>query len=121
MDQGKRMRPRLALLACRAVCGHDEPARHLAAAIELLHNFTLVHDDIQDQRMFAGHTGPPSGHSWGTAQAINTGDALYAASRRALLGMTSAQVAAARVLRIADAFDRVAMEIVAGQGHRSGI
>ncbi len=114
IDQGKRMRPRLALLACRAVCGLDEPAWHLAAAIELLHNFTLVHDDIQDQSDVRRHRATVWS-LWGTAQAINTGVALYAASRRALLGMTSAQVAATRVLRIADAFDRVAMEIVAGQ------
>jgi geranylgeranyl diphosphate synthase type I len=114
IDQGKRIRPRLALLTCRAVAGDDQAARHLAAAIELLHNFTLVHDDIQDESHYRRHR-QTVWSLWGAAQAINTGDAMYAASRRTLLGMASAGVAAAKVLAISDEFDRVAMEIVAGQ------
>jgi len=114
LDRGKRIRPRLATLTCRAVAGDDERSRDLAAGIELLHNFTLVHDDIQDQSHLRRHR-PTVWSLWGTAQAINTGDAMYAASRRALLGMRNAGVSPERTLKIADDFDRVAIEIVAGQ------
>src|SRR5689334_11355021 len=47
-ERGKRLRPLLALIACQAVCGEIEPARPAAAAVELIHNFSLLHDDIQD-------------------------------------------------------------------------
>src|SRR5687768_16142505 len=45
---GKRIRPALALLACESLGGRADDARGAAAAIELVHNFSLVHDDIQD-------------------------------------------------------------------------
>ncbi len=114
IDRGKRIRPRLATLTCRAVCGTDAPGRDLAAGIELLHNFTLVHDDIQDESHLRRHR-PTVWSLWGPAQAINTGDAMYASSRLALLGMRDAGVPLERTVEIADAFDRVAIEIVAGQ------
>lgn len=114
IDRGKRIRPRLATLTCRSVCGSDAPSLDLAAGIELLHNFTLVHDDIQDESHLRRHR-PTVWSIWGSAQAINTGDAMYAASRRALLGMSGASVPLERTLAIADAFDMVAIEIVAGQ------
>ncbi|MGD9712053.1 MAG: polyprenyl synthetase family protein [Thermomicrobiales bacterium] len=114
IDQGKRIRPRLATLACRAVSGNDQRGWHLAAAIELLHNFTLVHDDIQDQSVMRRHR-ETVWSIWGSAQAINIGDAIYAASRRILLRMQSTGVSADRILAIADQFDAAALEIVAGQ------
>lgn len=114
IDRGKRVRPRLATLTCRAVSGSDLPARQLAASIELLHNFTLVHDDIQDQSQFRRHRRTVWG-IWGAAQAINTGDAMYAASRRTLLDTTPGEFPVERLLQIAAEFDRVAIEIVAGQ------
>ncbi|MBL8046538.1 MAG: polyprenyl synthetase family protein, partial [Anaerolineales bacterium] len=45
---GKRIRPLLCVLACQAAGGEWETALPMAAAIELLHNFSLLHDDIQD-------------------------------------------------------------------------
>ena len=45
---GKRIRPMLLILCCEAVGGKPEHALNAAAAIEILHNFTLVHDDIMD-------------------------------------------------------------------------
>ena len=46
--KGKRIRPFLTLLASEAVCGDSRNAMHAALAIEILHNFTLMHDDIMD-------------------------------------------------------------------------
>ncbi|MEZ4495588.1 MAG: polyprenyl synthetase family protein [Thermomicrobiales bacterium] len=75
--RGKRFRPgTVAMLACAAVGGDPEVAAPLAAAIELLHNFTLIHDDIQDQSPTRRHR-PTVWSEWGIAQAINAGDATF--------------------------------------------
>lgn len=114
VDQGKRMRPELALLCCQAAGGRAEQAAPLAAAIELLHNFTLVHDDIQDRSPTRRHR-PTVWTLWGESQAINAGDALFAAAHLALYELRGRGVEAERVLEIAAAFDRMTIEIVAGQ------
>jgi geranylgeranyl diphosphate synthase type I len=82
--QGKRLRPAVALLAAQAVGGSVESAAPLAAAIELLHNFTLIHDDVQDRSPNRRHRATVW-RVWGDAQAINAGDALFAASHLTLL------------------------------------
>ncbi len=72
---GKRLRARLALTATAALGGNREDAVGWAAAVELLHNATLIHDDIQDgDRMRRGQ--PTTWVRHGTAQAINAGDLL---------------------------------------------
>jgi geranylgeranyl diphosphate synthase type I len=114
VDQGKRMRPEIALLCCQAAGGALESAAPLAAAIELLHNFTLVHDDIQDRAPKRRHRDTVWAN-WGESQAINAGDALFAAAHLALFESRRAGVAAECVLTVAEAFNRMAIEIVAGQ------
>jgi geranylgeranyl diphosphate synthase type I len=76
-DAGKRIRPFICLHACSAVGGDSEPALDIAAAIEILHNFTLVHDDIQDKSETRRHR-PTVWSLWGESQAINAGDAMFA-------------------------------------------
>jgi len=74
--QGKRIRPLLVLLSARAVDGKWEQALPAAAAVELIHNFSLIHDDIQDQStMRRGR--PTVWVKWGIAQAINAGDTMF--------------------------------------------
>jgi geranylgeranyl diphosphate synthase, type I len=81
---GKALRPVLCLLTCEALCGSADPALPAAAAIEILHNFSLVHDDIQDgDRTRRGR--PTAWTVWGIPQAINAGDGLWAVSTRTLL------------------------------------
>jgi geranylgeranyl diphosphate synthase type I len=80
---GKRIRPILAILTCEAFGGGTDDARGPAVALELVHNFSLVHDDIQDvsdQR----HNRDTVWKLWGSAQGINVGDALYALAQVAL-------------------------------------
>ncbi|MDD5172284.1 MAG: polyprenyl synthetase family protein [Candidatus ainarchaeum sp.] len=73
---GKRIRPALCLLSCGAVGGKYEDALKPAAIIELFHNFTLIHDDIEDDSRF--RRGEPTLHvSYGIPIALNSGDALY--------------------------------------------
>jgi geranylgeranyl diphosphate synthase, type I len=90
---GKRLRPALALLVCQAVSGSIEPARPAAVAIELIHNFSLVHDDIQDRGELRRHR-PAVWTLWGAEQGINAGDALFALAQVALLREPSAPAAA---------------------------
>jgi geranylgeranyl diphosphate synthase type I len=72
---GKRIRPALAFLASECVGGKREDALGAAAAVELLHNMTLVHDDIEDQSEL--RRGKPCIHKiYGIPTAINAGDAM---------------------------------------------
>ena len=73
---GKRFRPILSLISC-GICGSDpEKAMPAALAVELLHNFTLIHDDIMDQA--DSRRGSPSVHKkWDEATAILSGDSMF--------------------------------------------
>ncbi|MCW8796911.1 MAG: polyprenyl synthetase family protein [Chlorobium sp.] len=74
---GKRIRPFLTLLAAEAVCGSSENAIKTALAVEILHNFTLVHDDIMDQADL--RHGRPTVHvKWDSTAAILSGDMMIA-------------------------------------------
>ena len=112
--RGKRFRPAVAMLACAAVGGDPEVAAPLAAAIELLHNFTLIHDDIQDQSPTRRHR-PTVWSEWGIAQAINAGDATFGAAQLALFNLRAHGVDSDLILRLADEFNRMTIQIVQGQ------
>jgi geranylgeranyl diphosphate synthase type I len=72
---GKRFRPALVFLACECVGGKKEEALSAAAAVELLHNMTLIHDDVEDRSEL--RRGKPCIHRmFGVPTAINTGDAM---------------------------------------------
>ncbi|MBU0591367.1 polyprenyl synthetase family protein [Candidatus Micrarchaeota archaeon] len=73
---GKRIRPSLCFICCGAVGGRYGDVVEPASIIELFHNFTLVHDDIEDDSQF--RRGEPTLHvSYGIPMALNSGDALY--------------------------------------------
>lgn len=72
---GKRIRPLLVLLAAAGSNGNWKNALPAAAAVELIHNFSLLHDDIQDKSE-TRRGRPTVWMKWGTAQAINAGDGL---------------------------------------------
>ena len=73
---GKRIRPLLVLLACAAAGGDWTDALPGAAAVELVHNFSLIHDDIEDNSDLRRGR-PTVWKIWGIPQAINAGDAMY--------------------------------------------
>lgn len=81
--QGKRLRPFLVTLAAKACGGEWEKALPAAAAVELLHNFSLIHDDIEDASQVRRGR-PTVWAKWGQALAINSGDAMYALAFKAL-------------------------------------
>jgi geranylgeranyl diphosphate synthase type I len=111
---GKALRPTLCLLACEAAGGDWRAALPAAAAIELVHNFSLVHDDIQDRDAERRHR-PAVWSVWGEAQAINAGDALLTLARLAVLGLGDEGVAVQRVLEAARVLDERTLEMVEGQ------
>jgi geranylgeranyl diphosphate synthase type I len=84
--QGKRIRPQVVLLCCEAVGGNWQNALPAAAAIELIHNFSLIHDDIED-RSDLRHGRKTIWAKWGDAQAVNTGDAMFTLANLALLNL----------------------------------
>ncbi|MBE0480442.1 MAG: polyprenyl synthetase family protein [Dehalococcoidia bacterium] len=73
---GKGLRPTLCLMACEANGANYEKALPAAAAIELLHNFSLIEDDIQDGDRERRHR-PTVWSIWGKAQAINAATAMH--------------------------------------------
>src|SRR5450432_1210681 len=80
---GKGIRPALCIATCRAFGGTAEQALPSAAALELLHNAFLVHDDIEDGSEY--RRGRPTLHlEHGVPLAVNTGDAMNALSLRVL-------------------------------------
>lgn len=111
---GKALRSTLCLLACEASGGDWRRALPAAAALELVHNFSLVHDDIQDRDPERRHR-PTVWRVWGEAQAINAGDALLALGGLAVLELATEGIPAERALEAARIMDRATLEIVEGQ------
>ncbi len=113
-DAGKRLRPIFLLLSCEAQGGQWESALPAAVAVELLHNFSLIHDDIED-RDTTRRGRPTLWALWGEAQAINAGDALFALAYRALLELRHTAVPSEHVLEALVRFDRAVLELTEGQ------
>ena len=113
-SRGKRLRPAVALLSCAAAGGDEAMAAPVAAAIELLHQFTLIHDDIQDESPTRRHR-ETVWTLWGVGQAINAGDAVHACAHIALYGLVEAGVDGTLAMRLANAYDLMTIEIVRGQ------
>ncbi|MHC1570857.1 MAG: polyprenyl synthetase family protein [Methermicoccaceae archaeon] len=81
---GKRLRPALLMLASELCGGEDDPLA-CAAAVELIHTFTLIHDDIMDNDEM--RRGVPTVHTlWGEAGAILAGDTLYSKAFEMIAG-----------------------------------
>ena len=72
---GKRLRPTLTLLACESAGGDVEMALPVAVALEYVHNFSLIHDDLEDGDRFRHHR-PTVWAVWGDATAIVSGNAM---------------------------------------------
>ncbi|MBI5927961.1 MAG: polyprenyl synthetase family protein [Chloroflexi bacterium] len=79
INPGKQIRPLLTLLSCGAMGGQPEDALAMAAGIELIHNFSLIHDDVMDNSDLRRGR-PTVWKQWGVNQAINAGDGAYGIS-----------------------------------------
>jgi geranylgeranyl diphosphate synthase type I len=112
--RGKRMRPLLGLLAYQSLTGDYRPALPGAAAVELGHNFSLVHDDIEDADRERRHR-PTLWAIWGVPLAINAGDALFALSRLALYRLLADGFSERRVLALMRVYDETCLALCEGQ------
>jgi geranylgeranyl diphosphate synthase type I len=108
---GKFIRPALCLWACEALGGNVELGMPAAVALEWIHNFTLVHDDIQDGDRLRRHR-ETVWSVFGQAQGINAGDALHALALRTL---TAEGPHPKRRLRAAWVVANATLETVEGQ------
>jgi len=111
--KGKRIRPLLLLLTCNACGGQWEKALLAAAAVELLHNFSLIHDDVEDHSEI--RRGQPSvWMRWGLSQAINSGDAMFATVFKTILTQTK-NFDSEITLKAGDILANTCLRLVEGQ------
>lgn len=98
--RGKRIRPLLVTLACAAAGGEWQRSLPAAAAVEILHNFSLIHDDIEDNST-TRRGRPTLWCKWGIPLAINAGDTLFTLANLALMGLEDdrSAVTAARIFQ----------------------
>ena len=108
---GKRLRPVLCLTICKTLGGNIEDALPFAASIEIIHNFTLVHDDIEDGDEL--RRGLPSvWKKYGIPHAINIGDGMIFKAYECML---KSDLPTEKVLKLADMFTDTIMKIIEGQ------
>jgi geranylgeranyl diphosphate synthase type I len=112
--RGKRLRPLLGLLAYQSIAGEHQRALPGAAAVEMGHNFSLVHDDIQDNSPERRHR-PALWTITGVPQAINTGDALFTLSRLALHRLEDLGFPPRKVLDLMRLYDETCLALCEGQ------
>lgn len=111
-EGGKRIRPILTMLACGAICGTPDKAVDAACAIEILHNFTLVHDDIMDNSPI--RRGKETIHQkWDEPTAIIAGDTMVGYAYRIL----NAYNTGARYPQIVEAMNKALIEVCEGQSY----
>jgi geranylgeranyl diphosphate synthase type I len=111
---GKRIRPLLCLLCAAATGGDWRQALPLGAALELIHNFSLIHDDIQDNSPLRRGR-PTVWRLWGQAQAINAGDAMFTLAHLAPQRLLELGVPAERAMRALAELNYTCLELTQGQ------
>ena len=113
-ESGKRIRPMLTMLVCQAVCGDHTAARPAASAVELLHNFSLLHDDIQDQSPTRRNR-PAVWTVWGTNQAINAGDVMFTLAHLAIPRLSNKLDRSHSIAEQIVELDEACLELTRGQ------
>ena len=108
---GKRMRPCMVVAACRAVGGDGKKAVPMAVAIEYIHNFTLIHDDLMDGDEM--RRGMKTSHViYGMPTAILAGDALFAKAYQIIGGM---DIPAEDLRRVLSVTSKAVWDLARGQ------
>ncbi|MDY6872560.1 MAG: polyprenyl synthetase family protein [Chloroflexota bacterium] len=111
--KGKRIRPLITLFMTGAFGQDPSDALPGAVSIELLHNFTLIHDDIEDHSP-QRHGRPTIWKKWGVAQAINTGDALFSIAELSMLNLVDT-LSPRATLDAARELNRTCLKLIRGQ------
>lgn len=111
---GKKIRPALVLLAAEAVGGNIEGAYKTAAAVELIHTFSLIHDDIMDKDEM--RRGMPAVHTiWGEPMAILAGDILFSLAFEMVAQTHSEDIPSERVVQALNTVVDACIKICEGQ------
>lgn len=111
---GKGVRPLLCLLSSAAAGGDWQRAIPAATSVELIHNFSLIHDDIEDGSDLRRHR-PTLWKLWGLPQAVNAGDALFALARLSSYRLLELGHHASIVLRVQHMLDETCLDLMKGQ------
>ncbi len=111
---GKRVRPLLCLLACAAAGGDPAQAVPVAAGLELLHNFSLIHDDIEDGSPTRRHR-PTAWALFGMPQACNAGDGMFSLAHAALHRLPARGVSSEGTIKVSALFDQTCVRLTEGQ------
>ena len=112
--EGKYLRPTLCLFSCEAVGGDRERAMPAAAAMELIHNFSLIHDDIQD-RDETRHHRKTLWAIWGIPKALVAGNVLRIVADSTLDDLQSVGVPSSRALPVVGQLTQAYLEMIEGQ------
>jgi geranylgeranyl diphosphate synthase type I len=111
---GKKLRGILCLVSCEAAGGDPRCAVPGAAAVEFVHNFSLVHDDVEDQDRERRHR-PTVWARWGVAHAVNAGSNMQALVNQAGLRLVGAGVPAGRVVEVLECLTLAMLAMTEGQ------
>jgi geranylgeranyl diphosphate synthase type I len=111
---GKFIRSTLCLLSHQSIGGDPAQILPAAATLELIHNFSLIHDDIQDAS-YERHGQPTVWKLWGQSQAINAGDVMFALANLALLRLKQNGIADEEIMYSFRLLSETCLEICEGQ------
>ena len=112
--QGKALRPTLCLLTCEAVCGEYQRALPPAVSLELIHNFSLIHDDIQDRDEYRRHR-PTVWKVWGEPIALTAGNVMRIVADTSVEGLRGDSVSDADIVSVNEAITEASLEMIEGQ------
>ena len=113
-ESGKFIRSTLCLLSCQSVGGDTSQIMPAAAAVELVHNFSLIHDDIEDAS-YERHHQPTVWKLWGQSQALNAGDAMFTLAYLALLKLKERGIADEKIASSTKMLSLACLELCEGQ------
>ena len=113
-SQGKALRPTLCLFSCQALSGQWESALPAAAAMEYVHNFSLIHDDVQDGDEERRHR-PTVWSVWGVPRALVVGDTMLSLAGSAAYRLSSRGLPPRAVLGVSKLIMQGYLEMIEGQ------
>lgn len=111
---GKRIRPVLCMLVTEALNGDSRLALRFAAAVELIHSFLLIHDDIEDQDMIRRNR-PSLWVKYGLAHAVNSGDYIIPKVYETILSLKELEASERMLIHLLEAVTECLIETGEGQ------
>jgi len=113
-NRGKMIRPVVNLLVYEAITGDYKRSLPVAASIEIIHNFSLLHDDIEDNDI--ERRGRPTAWTiWGKPAVINAGDHLYSLAYKALYQLDPARIPVERIFSVYRIVNDACLKLTEGQ------